>query len=313
MARRQRYHLLGATYHVMLRGNDGQPIFFDEGDKSRLCLLMQQGVERFGHSIEAFCFMSNHIHLAVQVADISISRIMQHLSFRYTRYINRKYKRKGHLFQGRFKSILVDDDEYLKELIRYIHLNPVRAKLVSDPRQYFWSSHRAYLEEKDYDWLRKRRILEKFCPEKKYAVGNYEKYILQGIGIETEFDFKSGGITGLLGDKEFVDEVLIETGMKPKPKIELSQLIAKICEMSDITPHQLSMPGKMAKHSKARSLLAYFVREIDDLSLTSLAEFLNRDASGLTALANGIENKSREDSSVANQVNEVRYWLRELG
>jgi REP element-mobilizing transposase RayT len=89
MARRQRFHAPTSTYHVMLRGNDGQPIFFSEEDKSRLCLLMQQGIERFGHSIEAFCFMSNHIHLAVRVADISISRIMQHLSFRYTRYITR--------------------------------------------------------------------------------------------------------------------------------------------------------------------------------------------------------------------------------
>ena len=313
MARRQRFHLLGATYHVMLRGNDDQPIFFDEGDKSRLCLLIQQGVERFGHSIEAFCFMSNHIHLAIQVADISISSIMQHLSFRYTRHVNRKYKRKGHLFQGRFKSVLVDDDEYLKELIRYIHLNPVRAKLVSDPRDYSWSSHGAYLEEKDYDWLRKRRILDKFCPEQKYAVGNYEEYILRGIGIEREFDFKSGLIAGVLGEKKFVDEVLIANKMKPKQKIELPQLVAKICEMSDITPDQLCMPGKLAKHSNARSLLAFFVREIDNLSLTSLAKFLRRDPSGLTVLANRIENKSREDSLVANQVSEVRYWLRELG
>lgn len=127
MARRQRFHAPTSTYHVMLRGNDGQPIFFSEEDKSRLCLLMQKGTERFGHSIEAFCFMLNHIHLAVRVADISISRIIQHLAFRYTRYINRKYKRVGHLFQGRFKSILVDDEDYLNELIRYIHLNPVRA------------------------------------------------------------------------------------------------------------------------------------------------------------------------------------------
>lgn len=107
MARRPRFHTPTATYHIMLRGNDGQAIFFSEGDKVRMCLLMQQGVERFGHSIEAFCFMSNHIHLAVRVAEISISRIVHHLAFRYTRYINRLYERVGHLFQGRFKSVLV--------------------------------------------------------------------------------------------------------------------------------------------------------------------------------------------------------------
>ena len=96
------------------------------------------------------------------------------------------YKRIGHLFQGRFKSILVDDEDYLKELIRYIHLNPVRAKLVSDPQQYFWSSHKAYLELDEFSWLTKERLLKKFDNVPKLAIGSYEKYILKGIGVETE-------------------------------------------------------------------------------------------------------------------------------
>jgi putative transposase len=96
MARRLRLHLPSTVYHVMLRGNDGQSIFFSDEDKSRMCLLMQEGVERFDHHIYSFCFMTNHIHLAIQVGQISISRIIQNLAFRYTRYINKKYKRIGH-------------------------------------------------------------------------------------------------------------------------------------------------------------------------------------------------------------------------
>ena len=122
----------------MLRGNDGQPIFFDDEDRCRMCLLIQEGIERFGHSIHAFCFMTNHLHLAIQVVEVSISRIIQNLAFRYTRYINRKQKRIGHLFQGRFKSIVVDGKRYLKELVRYIHLNPVRAGIVYQPEKYVW-------------------------------------------------------------------------------------------------------------------------------------------------------------------------------
>jgi len=110
MARRLRYHLPGGTYHVMLRGNDGQDIFFNDRDRSKMCLLIQEGVERFGHRVLAFCFMSNHVHLAIQVGQINLSRIMQNLSFRYTRHINWERKRIGHLFQGRFKSILVDSN-----------------------------------------------------------------------------------------------------------------------------------------------------------------------------------------------------------
>ena len=93
MARRLRYHLPGATYHVMLRGNDGQQIFFENADRCKMCLLIQEGVERFCHRILAFCFMNNHIHLAIQVGQIPLSSIIQNLSFRYTRYVNWRKKR----------------------------------------------------------------------------------------------------------------------------------------------------------------------------------------------------------------------------
>ena len=145
MARRNRYHLPSATYHVMLRGNAGDQIFDVDQDRCKMSFLIQEGVERYGHKLLAYCFMTNHVHLAIQVGQISLSRIMQNLSFRYTRHINRRRKRIGHLFQGRFKSIMVDSERYLKELVRYIHLNPVRAGIVKLPNQYQWSSHNVYL------------------------------------------------------------------------------------------------------------------------------------------------------------------------
>ena len=117
MARRHRFHSPNSTYHVMLRGNNGHDIFFSDDDRYRMCLLLQQSAERFGQKIEAYCFMTNHIHLAMRVSETSLSKFMHYLAFRYVRYINRKYKRIGHLFQGRFHSVLIDDTEYLKELI----------------------------------------------------------------------------------------------------------------------------------------------------------------------------------------------------
>jgi REP-associated tyrosine transposase len=314
MARRQRLHAPFSTYHVMLRGNDGQSIFFSEGDKSRLCLLMQQGMERFGHSIEAFCFMSNHIHLAVRVriADISISRIMQHLAFRYTRYINRKHKRIGHLFQGRFKSILVDDEDYLKELIRYIHLNPVRAKLVFDPLEYCWSSHRAYLKLDEFSWLTKERVLKKFDLEATNAIKNYDKYILRGIGVETEYDFKSGCTAGMIGDQAFIEEIMVTRCAIKHKKIELTDLIAKVCEMHKISYEHLCMPGKHAKNSLARAQLAFFVRETDHISFTSLANVLERDPSTLTQLASRFEIKVSSNPMIAKNVEDMRCWLQKF-
>ena len=120
----------------MLRGNGGERIFFNDQDRWRMCLLIQEGDERYVHRLLGYCFMTNHIHLAIQVRQVKLSRIMQNLAFRYARYLNRKHKRIGHVFQGRFKSILVDSDRYLKELVRYIHLNPVRAGMVNLPEEY---------------------------------------------------------------------------------------------------------------------------------------------------------------------------------
>jgi REP element-mobilizing transposase RayT len=151
MARKPRVHCPGALYHVILRGNAGQTIFFDDRDRARFYLLLQEGTERFRHRIHAFCLMSNHVHLAIQVADLPLSRIIQNLSFRYTKWVNWRQSRSGHLFQGRYKAVLVDADAYLLELTRYIHLNPVEAGLVKEPEEHM-GSHRAYLGLGD-SWL----------------------------------------------------------------------------------------------------------------------------------------------------------------
>ena len=134
MVRKTRIHYFGAVYHVILRGNGGQDIFYSQEDRYRLYLLLQEGIERFGHRIHAFCLMTNHLHIVVQVGDIALSKIFQNVSFRYTRYINKKQNRIGHLFQGRYKALLIDADTYLLELVRYIHNNPLRGRDGPVPR-----------------------------------------------------------------------------------------------------------------------------------------------------------------------------------
>ena len=133
MARKPRVHVPGGIYHVMLRGNGGQDIFFEPEDRGEIYRLLGEGTARFEYRVHAYCLMSNHLHLAVEVGRIPLSRGMQNLAFRYTRWINRREKRMGHLFQGRYRALLVDRDAYLLELVRYIHLNPVRAGLVEEP------------------------------------------------------------------------------------------------------------------------------------------------------------------------------------
>lgn len=153
MARKARIHYPGALYHVILRGNAGEQVFSDDVDRTKFCLLVQEGIERFGHRVHAFCLMSTHVHLAVQVGDGALSRIMQNLAFRYTQWYNRRYGRIGHLFHGRYKANVVEVDSYLVSLVRYIHLNPVRAGMVDRPEEYGWSSHRFSMGAGEVPWL----------------------------------------------------------------------------------------------------------------------------------------------------------------
>ena len=145
MARKPRVEYPGAFYHVMTRGNRKEAIFKDDKDRLRFLRKVLEYKERYGFILYAYILMKNHIHLLIETRDAALSKIMQGLLQSYTQWYNGKYRTVGHLFQGRYKSILCDKKVYLLNLIRYIHLNCVRAGLVRDPGEYKWSSHRIYL------------------------------------------------------------------------------------------------------------------------------------------------------------------------
>ena len=132
MPRKPRLHVPGGLYHVILRGNDRQNIFFDTEDRRRWESLIEEGLRRYKHRIHAYCWMTNHVHMAIQCHDVPLSGFMSLVASRYARSTNKKVNRTGHLFERRHRAILVQADSYLKELVRYIHFNPVRSGLVDD-------------------------------------------------------------------------------------------------------------------------------------------------------------------------------------
>ena len=136
MTRAWRIEYEGALYHVFSRGNEKQNIVIDDDDRELFLATAGEMVERFAIDLFAYVLMDNHYHLLLETPSGNLSQIMRHINGAYTTYFNAKRARAGHLFQGRYKSILVDIDEYAQELSRYIHLNPVRAKMVEIPEQY---------------------------------------------------------------------------------------------------------------------------------------------------------------------------------
>ena len=145
MARPLRIQYSGAFYHITSRGNERRDVFRSKADRERFLFYLATATERYHARIHVYCLMSNHYHLLLETPEGNLSQIMRHINGAYTTYFNTKRKRAGHLFQGRYKAILVEADEYATHLSRYIHLNPVRAGMVSVPEDYTWSSYHYYI------------------------------------------------------------------------------------------------------------------------------------------------------------------------
>lgn len=309
MGRRLRFHTPFSIHHVMLRGNNSQDIFFSDSDRHYMHKLLEESVKKFDHQILAFCFMTNHIHLAIQVQNKTLSQIMQNISYRYVSYMNKKHNRIGHLFQGRFKSIVVDGSKYLNELIRYIHLNPIRANIVKLPEDYIWSSHKSYLMINELSWLTSDTVLKNFGNNKKESLINYEKYVLEGIGIKSDLDFKVGHSEGILGDEKFIQSFFSNLNKINKTKITLDELSDKICHRFNLPKSALQSKRKERLVSHVRSLIAFFGREFTDLSMQEIATFLNRDATSLNKLLTRLDLKKLQFKPFEMELSELREWI----
>ncbi len=309
MARRARYHAVGATYHVILRGNDGEEIFFSDRDRCFMCLLIQEGIERFGHRLLAFCFMTNHIHLAIQVDQVPLSRIIQNLAFRYTRYINWRKKRIGHLFQGRFKSILVDSNRYLKQLVRYIHLNPVRAGLTLQPEAYRWSSHNVYLRNTELAWLDPSVLLTNFAEDPAVAISNFHSYVCAGINVPEEFDFKRGMHDGIFGDDDFAKTIKENMKSAKKPQPSIPELVRAVSERYQIDIVTLKKAGKHRQAASVRAILSLLVCEDTNATLEELAAILDRDPSSLSKQVARLNIKKLSSKKLQDEIAELRASL----
>lgn len=207
MGRPLRIEFPGAHYHVTSRGNEQKDVFKSQKDREQFLSYLESAVFRYGAVIHAYCLMGNHYHLLLETPSGNLSQIMQHINGAYTNYFNVKQKRYGHLFQGRYKAILIEADEYAEELSRYIHLNPVRAGMVSRPEEYRWSSYLDYIEgRKSPEWLKTAFILDYFGKGKN-ACKKYQVFVEDLIEREYESPLNGATAATILGGAEFVTEI----------------------------------------------------------------------------------------------------------
>lgn len=178
MPRRPREKCENSIYHVIVRGNNQGAIFLDDNDRDEYLKRLKRYKEKFKVSIYAYCLMTNHVHLLIYDNGQDISKVMQGLSLSYVIYFNKKYGRTGHLFQDRFNSVMVKRDSYFIYVSKYIHLNPVRANMVKDARNYKWGSYNIYINSEDeWEIIEPEPILDYFSIDYKESRDLYKQYI----------------------------------------------------------------------------------------------------------------------------------------
>jgi len=206
MARPLRIEYPGALYHVTSRGDRQEAIFEDDQDRTAFLNVLGEVISRFRWRCHAYCLMGNHYHLMIETPEGNLTKGMRQLNGVFTQWSNRRHKRSGHVFQGRYKAILVDRDSYFLELARYIVLNPVRAAMVKHPKQWKWSSYGATSGTAEtLAWITTDDLLAQFSKRRAAARRKYQDFVAEGMGKESIWKDLQGQI--YLGDDDFVEQM----------------------------------------------------------------------------------------------------------
>jgi REP element-mobilizing transposase RayT len=289
MARKPRVEYAGAFYHVICRGNQRQVIFRSDADRGYYLERLEQYRERYGFKVYAYVLMTNHVHMLLETGRVPLSRIMQGVQLRYTGYFNRKYKKVGHLFQGRYKAILCDRDAYLLELVRYLHLNPQRMRLPMQAATYRWSSHGAYLGKDNLVRVETAPVLGEFAKSLGKARLGYLRFMAEGKTAGHQPDYYDVRDQRFLGDEKFVEDIDEQVQRDreiatPTPRVKLAALLPLVASAHGTTEKDLIQAGRRRKWIRARSMLVYLGREWGRVSVKELGERLHRDPSVISRL-----------------------------
>ena len=267
----------GGIYHVTLRGNNRRRLFSSPADRVHLNQLVGRATARLQARVHAFCWMTNHLHLAVQVAEQPLGRLMQWIGSRYAYYYNRQQRQTGHLFERRYHAILVDADVYLLELVRYIHRNPVKAKIVKEPAAYSWSSHRYYLGHGSLNWLETDWVLSLFAAKPRQARKAFNQFVVDPNAIDPPDELLRGSEEDgrLAGGNELLEE-LFQTEYVPPSLLTLETLITEHCACHGVTATALAGPSRQHHLSRIRAEITDQASRAGIATLAELSRRFNR-------------------------------------
>ncbi|RII27314.1 MAG: transposase [Geobacter sp.] len=304
MPRKARIDAVGTLHHIICRGIESRNIFADDADRDDFVSRLGAILSNTSTRCYAWALIPNHFHLLLQTGTAPVATVMRRLLTGYAITFNRRHGRQGHLFQNRYKSILCQEEQYLLELVRYIHLNPLRAGVVSslaELNSYLYCGHNCMLGQRSEPWIAVNEVLNRFGKRQKEACKSYEAFIADGVAKGRRHDLIGGGLfrsaggwsairsaqsagiflksdERILGDGDFVERVLgaADEEMERKSRyrqlgFDLEKLSALVGEILGIDSADVETPGRQPRRVQARDLFCYWaVRELG-ISATTLA------------------------------------------
>ena len=319
MSRPLRIQYPDAWYHVMNRGRRGEEIFTGKKDYNTFIELLKELVEYYNVKIAAYCLMSNHYHLLVQTPDANLSRSMRHLNGVYTQRFNRIHLYDGQLFRGRYKSILVDGDSYLLELLRYIHRNPLESGIVEKLNKYTWSSHKGYLSAANkWDWLHKDFILSLFSKTKAESIKRYKQFVSKETPEEINKILSRKKLPNAIGDKGFVDKIK-ESFFANKTHEEIPEsrflapdvdrIVEGVCKYYKVSMDDI-LVSKRGYFNEPRNVAIYLIRCIRNDTLKGVGKaFGITKNSTVGSVVERVKHKMIKDKNMNKRVNNLKYIL----
>lgn len=322
MPRQARLDVPGALHHVMVRGINRSAIFQDDQDRATFLGRLGQTAAEGKSGVYAWVLMSNHAHILFKSGKDGISAVMRKLLTWYALYFNRRHHRTGHLFENRFKSILCDEDNYLLALVRYIHLNPIRAKILQTMEEldrYPWSGHRTIIGKADMPWMEVNAVLSEFGGTRKKARAEYRRFVREGIGEGRDPALTGGGLIRsqggwsavlsmrrkkqkeesderILGSGDFVHAILKEAEEKQLRQLKtkrrgrtIADIIREECRKGGVSVEELKQGNRRRRVSETRLTIARRSREELGLSGADIARQLGVNTSSINRALAGSE------------------------
>jgi len=305
LARQKRIEFAGAFYHVTSRGNRRQTIFISDDDRLFFLNSLREVCEKHGAIIHAYCLMSNHYHLFMETLRGSLSKIMHDINTAYAVYFNKKHELVGHPFQGRYKAILVQAEAYARDLAAYIHLNPVKAKVVERPEDYAWSNYREYIGPgASQSWTSTSLVLSQFSSAPDVARNAYRTLVLQRISQNVDNPLKSASAVGIMGDSEFIGKIKAKYLIEPKAVYdrELPQ-VNKLLPQPRLDDIRIACESLFCRENRySRKVAIFLSHKMTRLPLKEIGDFYAISISGITDICRRIRREIISNDTLAGTI-----------